>query len=892
MKIATLITGEERRRSRTFMLCKVIVLCAVFAMDCCAQNIDQRYDFDIKEKTFATILSAIVEHTGMLVLYPPELANKTGMNPIVGRYTVGEAIDIMLSNTDFSGGLTKRGVIYISQKEKKYELPESSMNRKRSLLASAIAILFSSGSVSQTLDADSAPRGGDLFLEEIIVTAQKREQNLQDVPISIATISEERLDAMLDGGADIRVLAARIPSLYAEGSSGRTAPRFYIRGLGNTDFDLTASQPVSIIMDDFVMENVLLKGFPLFDIERVEVLRGPQGTLFGRNTPAGIIKFDTKKPSQELEGSASMSFGNYDSKIVQLGVGGGLTDTVSARFSLQSNERAHYVTNRHPEADFAGSGDGKPDLGGFDDLALRTQFFYEPSDEFSSLLGFQYRKLDGTTTLFRANILDVGSNELNSNFDRETVYYDGGDNNPSHVETISVNWKNEFQFDGFSLTSITGYAHGGSNGVGDIDGAAGCGFCSFIGGVSNPDIPFPVASGSSDTDIDQFTQEIRLASDTDSALSWQTGLFYFTDEFVADRARRNAIGASLPYTGSNPVAVTVVEQETDSWALFGQIGYDLSDITTITIGARYSDDERSYRGQDLNTVGTVLDTQTQVVSDDHVSWDLSLRRELSNDGSVYIRVANGFRGPSIQGKALNNVTTSDSETVNSFEVGAKFEFLDNRLRLNGSVFYYEVKDQQFTAIGGADNDNRLINAEKGVGQGFEIDAEFVATKNLFVTAGISYNETEIQDANLYVAPCSGGCSVTDPIVGLASSDGSIRNVASINGNPFPQAPEWIYSFTARYSVATENGEFFAFTDWSYQGETNYFLYESEEFNSEGNFEVGMRVGYQNFSSGYEIVLFGRNITDEENLVGGIDFNNLTGFTNEPRIYGIEASKKF
>ena len=148
-----------------------------------------------------------------------------------------------------------------------------------------------------------------IVLEEITVTAQRREERLEDVPISISTMKGERLASIMEGGEDIRALAGRVPGLNAESSNGRVAPRFYIRGLGNTDFDLAASQPVSIVMDEVVMENVILKSFPLFDIQRVEVLRGPQGTLFGRNTPAGIIKFDSVRPSEEFNGYARLTIG-------------------------------------------------------------------------------------------------------------------------------------------------------------------------------------------------------------------------------------------------------------------------------------------------------------------------------------------------------------------------------------------------------------------------------------------------------------------------------------------------------------------------------------------------------------------------------------------------------
>ena len=155
-----------------------------------------------------------------------------------------------------------------------------------SLLAAAMGL--SPALLAQESDKDQAVE--ETKLERIMVTAQKRVQSTQEVPISIATLSGEKFDALFAGGEDIQALSGKIPGLYAESSNGRAAPRFYIRGLGNTDFDLAASQPVSVIMDDVVMENVILKSFPLFDVAQAEVIRGPQGTLFGRNTTAGIVK--------------------------------------------------------------------------------------------------------------------------------------------------------------------------------------------------------------------------------------------------------------------------------------------------------------------------------------------------------------------------------------------------------------------------------------------------------------------------------------------------------------------------------------------------------------------------------------------------------------------------
>ena len=189
--------------------------------------------------------------------------------------------------------------------------------RSALLFGCAVGALAAAGSAAaQTAPADPAQ------LDEIVVTAERRSENLQDVPVSVGVVQGDQLRAIQAGGGDILELAARVPGLYAETTTGRIFPRFYIRGLGNIDFYLGASQPVSIIQDDVVLEHVVLKSNPLFDIAQVEVLRGPQGSLFGRNTTAGIIKFDTNRPTMDWQGRASASYGSYNTVTFDGGVGG------------------------------------------------------------------------------------------------------------------------------------------------------------------------------------------------------------------------------------------------------------------------------------------------------------------------------------------------------------------------------------------------------------------------------------------------------------------------------------------------------------------------------------------------------------------------------------------
>ena len=170
---------------------------------------------------------------------------------------------------------------------------------------SGVALLSAGSVFAQTAETTAEPAGVD----DIVVTAQRRSENIRDVPFAVTALTPETLQDISAGGADILSLSARVPSLQVESSNGRYAPRFYIRGLGNVDFDFTASQPVSVVLDDVVLESVYLKGFPLFDVQQLEVLRGPQGTLFGRNTPAGVVKIDSVKPTDDFTGFGSLTYG-------------------------------------------------------------------------------------------------------------------------------------------------------------------------------------------------------------------------------------------------------------------------------------------------------------------------------------------------------------------------------------------------------------------------------------------------------------------------------------------------------------------------------------------------------------------------------------------------------
>ena len=767
-------------------------------------------------------------------------------------------------------------------------------NSRNKLYLSVIAgiITLSSTGLVYAQDDEAYSEG---VLEEVIVTATKRQESIQDVPLSIATLSGEDLQTMFSGGEDVLALSGRVPGLYAESSNGRSAPRFYIRGLGNIDFDLAASQPVSVIMDEVVMENVVLKSFPIFDMEQVEVIRGPQGTLFGRNTTAGIIKFNSRRPEHETSGYASASLGTYTTGNVEAAVGGSLVpDVLAGRMSLLYRTRNNWIDNGFTEE--------KNAMGEYSEMAGRVQLLWTPSENFSALFLAQARDLDGTSSIFRANVFDTGSNKLNQNYDRNTVYYDGGDNNPQSYNGSGYTLNLEWNLSSTTLTSISSYQEGDGFSRGDIDGGVVdfSGMATVPPGITSdpaapvfgfPTLTFPgtitVPSVTQDgADTDQFTQEIRLASDTDGAFNWQAGFFYFNSSLKVETDSF----ASFGFGG--PPQNTIIKHTNDAWAVFGQGAYDVSDQFTLSAGVRYTDDKRDFRvlqyGQLWLDIG-IPPVAPIDVSADKVSWDVTADYAINDDANIYGRISTGFRAQSIQGRDvafLEFPTVAAPETITSYELGYKADLVDNRLRLNASVFYYNVDDMQLSIIGGATNSNQVINANKGTAKGFELDLQWLVTDNVMATFGAAYNDTEIKDAGLSVVPCG---STLCEAWQFRDENGQV----SIDGNPFPRTPKTNYSFTLRYGTPVgDDGELFIFTDWVYYGKIQMALYYTPEFQTTSQYEGGLRIGYRNTRNNWEVALFGRNITDEANVKGFVDFSNNTGFVNEPAIWGVEGTYNF
>ncbi|MFL6601657.1 MAG: TonB-dependent receptor [Steroidobacteraceae bacterium] len=752
-----------------------------------------------------------------------------------------------------------------------------------------LLILAAAASLPALLVAPGVARAADNpadtdtgTVSEVIVTATRREERLLDVPVSASALSGESLEALGSSGQDIRQLAFAVPSLNIESSNGRTFPRFYIRGYGNTDFNSFASQPVSLVYDDVVQENPALKGFPVFDQADVEVLRGPQGTLFGRNTPAGVVKLESAKPViGQFSGSASVSDGTYNTANFTGVLNVPINDQLAFRVSTQGQHRDDWVTDNINHTK----------LEGYDDWGARLQLLYKPSEDLSALFNVHGRILNGSARLFRANIIQLGNNKLVPGFDPAQFFADGynGQSYSSVGANVHVTWN----LPSVSLQSITGYEsilH--YNTIGDIDGGYGPGGLVDPTVPSGPGfIPFSVETGGGILDHYQLSQELRAVSRLEGPLQGQAGVFIFSEDVKAVGNDYDQLGVTLTDT-------TISRQKNDAQAVFGSLEYSFLPEVKVRAGVRYTKDHKTFSvpyaqaadGTPLPLTGPL----SKSADASNVSWDVSPTWQVQPDVNLYARVATGFRAPSFGAPTgTQAIQVAQSEKNISYETGIKAELFDRRARIAFDVFYYDVSHQQLTAVGGSSNVTALINSAHTKGKGAELDFEARPIPNLVVNLSGSFNQTRIEDANLAVGPCFNWSFISPEIHCNITNPSNAAGLTLIDGNPLPQAPRWTGDLSLRYSVPLGPGsEVYIYTDWSYRSEINFFLYESKEFVGAPLTQGGVRLGYTWSDRKYEVAAFCRNCTNQIRTTGAIDFENATGFINDPRIVGGQISVKF
>jgi iron complex outermembrane receptor protein len=437
----------------------------------------------------------------------------------------------------------------------------------------------------------------------------------------------------------------------------------------------------------------------------------------------------------------------------------------------------------------------------------------------------------------------------------------------------------EYTFENeMTLTSITGYDTLENFQSADVDGGELTFEVSDIGRLGKQNW-FSVATGDGLDDYEQLTQEFRLAGGGED-LFFQVGAYYFSEEFDL-----------LNYDYLFPGNSALVTQDTESYAVFGQAEWSLSDSLALTVGARWTDDEKDLSVDNYVSGGNILPASISV-DDSFFNWDIALTWDQNEDWTWYGRIATGSRGPVTLGR-FGFVSSAKTEDSLSLEAGFKSLLLDGRMRWNTSVYSFRNDDHQLTATGGAANVNQLLNAERVNGYGVESELDLQVTEYVRFSANVSYNDTEIDDPNLRDDLCSStpACTPLDPIVGMRDGPFGPVTEVSIDGNPLPRTPKWIYNLMAEFVYPLSEGDFYFNTDWNYRDESSLFLHESVEFRQDARWIGGLRAGYRH-QDGWDAAIVGRNVTDKIVVEGGINFTNLTAFVNEPQYWGVELGYNF
>ena len=721
------------------------------------------------------------------------------------------------------------------------------------------------------------------LLEEVVVTAQKREQSLQDVGVAVTAFSDDQVENL--GFSNTVDITAQTPNVQLyEWSPSYTV--FNIRGVSQNDFADHLEPPVAVYVDEaYVSAPGALNGL-LFDVERVEVLRGPQGTLFGRNATGGLMHFVSKKPTETNSGYIQASFGERELIEVEGAVGGPIVeDKLMGRVAFKYQEQDGYLeTNLR-------------DLAAKDGIALKGHLLFEVNADLEVLISGRWAENDDLATGGYARDLATpgpdGLGVFTSRGDpfKNTLNTRGFLDREIYGATGKITWD---VGNGLELVSITDWFTMDKEYIEDTDGTA------------NPSFDFSTIQ-----DFEQFSQELRLSGETDR-MRWVTG-FYYLDIASDSGAGVNgyaASGWSLFLGGTRGTW----QDDVSSYSFFGQLDFDLSDQLTLIAGVRYNNDDKEHDFQadhfstrspsatnfSDNAGGAAL-TPAQLCdyffppghpaipgciaaggyynpnvrySDSRTFDDVSAKVQLewhpNDDTLLYVGYNRGTKGGNWATPILFPLNTSvfahDEEVLNSYETGAKLSFLEGRARLNAAVFYYDYDDYQgFT----------LVNLSQEI---TNLDAEVIGA-----------------EAELFYSPIEG----LDLLVGLALLDTEVKDFTKPDGEvvdrELPQAPSFSFNFIARYEWPAFNGTLATQLDGSYLDE-QYLGLDNAPVNFESSYwDVNARVSYTGPGDRWTIAGWVRNFTDSEHRIYSLDVSG-PGFVNSlyapPRTAGVTLSYRW
>lgn len=692
-------------------------------------------------------------------------------------------------------------------------------------------------------------------LDEVVVTAQKRTQSVQDVPISINALSGDAIDRA--GVTDVNGIVDLVPGLNSR-SDGPTQTVFAMRGVGTNAFGVGVDGSVGVFVDDVYIGHPVLVNTSFFDVERVEVVKGPQGTLFGRNTSAGAISAVSKGVDLDDGTRITLGGGNEGQQNLQFTTNQAVSDKLGIRLAARVQERDGTYTNTTTGHE----------LNNVDNQIIRLVADYEMSDE--------------TSVNF------VLENYLDSSY---WGMIDTGDNRSFEADSVTQAARGNSEIDSTRMALKLTHDLGDNKtlvwNINQLD----------ITSVTTPGDFFPFGGAnllvfSEPGDFEFFSTELRLNGSSDS-MDWFVGASYRDDTLFNNSTLSYNIGdlAAILIDG-DPDAVqgnaidtnetSPTTAEVKSYAIYGDVSFNVSDRLSATLGARYSNDEKDITVQVDEVGANVLKPNfgSATASDDwsETTGRLALNYDLDDGVMAYASFAQGYKAGGFN-SSLNDdgsVLAVEPETHDAFELGVKSEWMDRRLRLNAAYFSSEYEGTQIEVQQGTAFVIRNI-ADADI-SGFELDGIYAASENLNIQFAVSSLDTEI----------TSGILPTD-----TDGDGAVDTQVNVAGNEMPFAPELSYTLGLDYSQATSMGELGFGIAVSHTDKQYHTAYNDDGFAfSEENDLIDLRVDLTSLNESWRVSLLGKNITDERYLMSTNAVVSNTGVPNMGSLWSVNIGYRF
>ncbi|MGI9328905.1 MAG: TonB-dependent receptor [Pseudomonadales bacterium] len=694
---------------------------------------------------------------------------------------------------------------------------------------------------------------GARSIEEIVVTARKREENIQDVGLSVSALSPQEIENNF--ARDIRDLVYVSPNLVlddtAQGPGGVAAA--YIRGIGVSEVEKNFDPAVGVVVDGIFLGTMTGGITKAIDLESVEVLRGPQGTLFGRNTIGGVIHMRRSKPTGELGGKIRASVGNYDTTRIEGLLNFGIGEQVAVKLTGTYDDQGEgFYDNVN-----TGRDEGRVEYQSFGGNIL-----YSPTDNLEIEYTTQIERTDQDTP----PLLYVGQpgqlfcdsfgfcspdidTPLSGDRWKTTQDIDGPDDATFDADThvLEVRWDLS---DSLRLDYIFGSWETEETVLTDFDAAP-----PLLFHTSRP------------AEYEQQTHELRLTYEGDGPVRGTAGIYLWDSEY--EIRLRSFIGFAVPNTVLDLPQTSM--QEAESSAIFFEGDYDLTENLTLTLGGRYTKDEK-----DTDQSGIV----TAAADDDWTEFTpkVGIRYAINDDAMIYGTYSVGYRSGGFNGRvdSVETATTPyDQETVDNYEFGFKTEWLDNTLRVNGAIFYMDYDDKQEelqlpSSTSGTGQVTLVTNASTAQMQGIELDVTYYPTEALSLRGNIGYLDAEYDEFQ-FVAPSG--------LVDLSNLE--IR-----------RAPDITAAASATYEWQLNDGRLWALVGWHFIGEHEVDFANKPEVSNDEQHLINASLNYE--YRNVQVSVFGHNLTEEDGYGIGFDVAGIWTYaaTRNPRTYGLEVSYTF